>query len=58
MALLRRGLVLRTLDEHDGLEWRMFPHMVLEDGLYKLPPEQRAMVPMMYTLIAERPACG
>lgn len=54
-ALLSRGLVLRTLHEHDGLEWQMFPHMVLEDGRYKLPPEQRALVPMMYTLIAERP---
>lgn len=55
MALLRRGLVLKTLDEHDGLDWRMFPHMVVEDGQYKLPLEQRAMVPMMYTLIVERP---
>ncbi len=54
-ALLARGLVLRTLVEHDGLEWRMFPHMVLEDGQYKLPAEQRAMVPMMYTLVASKP---
>ena len=55
MALLRRGMVLETLDEHDGLEWKMFPHMVLEDGLYKLPSAQRSMVPMMYTLIVKRP---
>ena len=54
-ALLERGLALRALEEHDGLEWRMFPHMTLEDGQYRLPPEQRAMVPMMYTLIAEKP---
>ena len=54
-ALLERGLVLRRLEEHDGLEWQMFPHMTLEDGQYRLPLEQRAMVPMMYTLVAERP---
>jgi SAM-dependent methyltransferase len=58
MSLLRRGLVLETLDEHDGLEWQMFPHMVFEDGFYKLPPEQRALVPMMYTLMVRRPAGG
>lgn len=55
-ALLKRGLVLQRLEEHDGLEWQMFPHMVLEDGQYKLPPEQRPLVPMMYTLVADKPA--
>ena len=29
--------------------------MVEEDGQYKLPLEQRAMVPMMYTLVASKP---
>ena len=55
-ALLRRGFALCTLEEHDGLEWKMFPHMVEEDGQYKLPVEQRTMVPMMYTLIASKPS--
>lgn len=53
-AVLKQGLVLRTLEEHDGLEWQMFPHMVRENRQYKLPPDQRSLVPMMYTLIAER----
>lgn len=55
-ALLKRGLVLETLEEHDVLEWKMFPHMVKEEGHYKLPAEQRALVPMMYTLIVRRPS--
>lgn len=55
-ALLEAGLTLRLLNEHDGLEWQMFPHMKLEGGLYKLPPEQRDLVPMMYSLLAEKVA--
>lgn len=56
-ALLQRNFVVTTLVEHDGLEWQMLPHMVFEDGQYKLPPEQRALVPMMFTLIAEYRPC-
>lgn len=54
-AVLDAGLVLDVLTEHDGLEWEMFPHMVLEDGLYKLPSDQRSLCPMMYTLVATHP---
>lgn len=54
-AIMAAGLTLTTLDEHDGLEWQMFPHMVKEGTQYKLPPEQRALVPLMYTLMASKP---
>ncbi|MGA9277595.1 class I SAM-dependent methyltransferase [Ilumatobacter sp.] len=55
-ALTRHGLVVTLLEEHRGLEWKMFDHMVAEDGQWKLPPEQRDLVPLMYSLMATKPA--
>lgn len=54
-AVIDAGLVLTSLTEHDGLEWQMFPNMVLEGKQYKLPIEQRDLCPMMYTLEAKKP---
>lgn len=55
-ALTGHGLVVTTMREHRGLEWKMFDHMVYEDRQWKLPPEQRDLVPMMYSMIAVKPA--
>ena len=56
-ALLDAGLVLRVLREHRFLEWQGTPHMTLgEDGRWRLPAAQADLVPLMYTLVAERPA--
>jgi len=54
-ALTRSGLLVTLLEEHRGLEWQMFDHMVHEDRQWKLPPDQRDLVPMMYSLIAVKP---
>ncbi len=54
-ALTRHGLRVTLLEEHRGLEWKMFDHMVEEDGRWKLPSEQRDFVPMMYSLMAVKP---
>ncbi|MEM6708290.1 MAG: class I SAM-dependent methyltransferase [Pseudomonadota bacterium] len=55
-AVMQVGLTLETLVEHDGCEWQALPHMTLEGTQYKLPPEQRALVPLMYTLTAKKNA--
>lgn len=34
----------------------MWPHMVLDDGQWKLPPDQRDLVPMMYSVMATKSA--
>jgi SAM-dependent methyltransferase len=54
-ALTGHGLTVTHLEEHRGLEWKMFDHMVEEDRQWKLPPDQRDSVPMMYSLIALKP---
>ncbi len=54
-SITRHGLRVTLLEEHRGLEWKMFDHMVEEDGQWKLPSEQRDFVPMMYSLMAVKP---
>ena len=54
-ALTSSGLVIDLLQEHRGLEWKMFDHMVEEDGQWKLPRGQRDLVPLMYSLMATKP---
>jgi SAM-dependent methyltransferase len=53
-ALLQSGLDVTTFEEHRELEWQALPQMRSEDGRYRLPPEQRDLVPLMYTLVAHR----
>ena len=55
-ALTDHGLVVTLLQEHRGLEWKMFDHMVEEEGRWMLPVEQRDLVPMMYSLMAVKRA--
>ncbi|NQV07102.1 methyltransferase domain-containing protein [bacterium] len=54
-ALTSAGLEVTTLTEHRSLEWQGLPHMTLcEDGLWRLPPGQRDLVPLMFTVSARR----
>lgn len=55
-ALLDRGLVLTTFEEHRELEWKALPQMVVaESGRYRLPGQQADLVPLMYTVVATKP---
>lgn len=54
-AVLDAGLRVEALREHRSLEWQGLPHMVLGgDGRWRLPPVQRDLVPLMFTLVACR----
>ena len=55
-ALLGQGLTLTALEEHRTLEWQFSETMVLEDGKWMLPADQRDLVPLMYTVVAAKPA--
>lgn len=52
-ALLDSGLVLRSLNEHAAVPWRMFACLTEgADGLYRWP--ERPWLPLAYSLRAER----
>jgi SAM-dependent methyltransferase len=55
-AVLDAGLTLTRLHEGDGLDWAFAPWMVADDAdRYRLPAEQRRLVPTEFTLEAVRP---
>jgi SAM-dependent methyltransferase len=55
-ALLDAGLEIRALREHRELEWQGLPHMEEgEDGLWRLPPGQADLVPLMWSVLAVAP---
>jgi len=51
-ALLAHGMVIENFVEHRSCDWRALDHMVVEDGRYVLPSDQRDLMPLMYTLVA------
>ncbi|MEM1435442.1 MAG: class I SAM-dependent methyltransferase [Pseudomonadota bacterium] len=53
-AVIDAGMRVDRLDEHQGCEWQAMPHMVLEGRQWMLPPEQRSLLPLMYTLQATK----
>lgn len=55
-ALLDAGLRITGFGEHRSLEWQGLPHMELRNGAWRLPAEQVDLVPLMYHLVAMRPA--
>jgi SAM-dependent methyltransferase len=58
-ALLNRGFVIKLFEEHRVLPWKMHSWMEeLDDGWFRFPAEVRDQVPLMYTLIAEKPVSG
>lgn len=56
-ALTDVGLTVTRLREHRELEWQGLPQMALgPDGLWRLPAEQRDLVPLMWSITATAPA--
>jgi len=54
-ALLDAGLVISGLREHRELDWQGLPQMTQgADGRWRLPEEQRDLVPLMYSLWARK----
>lgn len=54
-ALIRHGLRLEWLEEHDWTVWRQFPWLIAtDDGRWAIP-RGRPRVPLAYTLLATRP---
>jgi len=51
-SLLDAGLRLTSFEEHTGIFWAALPDMMHEDGMWRLPPEQRDLLPLMYSLSA------
>jgi len=55
-ALTDAGLRIERLREYRELEWQGLPHMELgDDGLWRLPPHQRNLVPLMFAITATKP---
>jgi SAM-dependent methyltransferase len=55
-ALLRNGLQLESLVEHDWTAFHAFPWLVADaDGCWRIPPGH-ARIPLSYTVLARRPA--
>jgi SAM-dependent methyltransferase len=56
MAVVDAGLVLDGLYEHRSIPWKMLPHMIAEGRNFLLPAHQRDLVPLMFSLLASKPA--
>jgi SAM-dependent methyltransferase len=55
-AVIDAGLVLTRLHEDDRLDWPFAPWMEADDeGHYRFPAQQRALVPTEFTIEAMRP---
>ncbi len=56
-ALLERGFEIRLFEEHRVLPWQMHSWMeVGKDGWFRFPHEIADQVPLMYTLVAQKPS--
>ncbi len=56
-ALLDVGLTLTHFAEHREVEWPALEMMTEgEDGRWRLPEPLRDVLPLMYTIVAEKPA--
>lgn len=55
-ALASAGLAIRVLEEYDHTRYQRLPHLVRhDDGTYRQPPGAPRL-PLMFALVAERPA--
>jgi SAM-dependent methyltransferase len=55
-ALLSRGFVIKLFEEHRVLPWRMHQWMEeFEPEWFRFPADVADQVPLMYTLVAEKP---
>lgn len=55
-ALVGAGLRIERLRETDRLPWRRWPSMVPADGGWFRLPDEEPRVPLMYALLASKPA--
>lgn len=55
-ALLRAGLRIERVEEHRTLDWKALPQMIETPEGFVLPPEQRDLVPLMFSILATKPA--
>ncbi len=55
-ALIDAGLTITTLVEHPFLEWRADFLVEDEAGTYRLPPGTAGELPLMFSLVAVKPA--
>jgi SAM-dependent methyltransferase len=56
-ALTNAGLRVTSIEEHRELEWQGLPQMTRDDdGWWRLPEEQRDLVPLMWSIAAVKPA--
>jgi SAM-dependent methyltransferase len=55
-ALIRHGLSLDWLAEHDWTSWRRFPFLVETDARCWTTPPGMARVPLSFSLVAHKPA--
>lgn len=54
-ALIRQGMVIRSLDETAECVWPRFKQMIeVNPNLFELPQPLTGKLPMMYTLVAEK----
>lgn len=55
-ALIDAGLRIDRLVEHPFLEWKADWLVEAPDGTFRLPPEVRGELPLMFSLLASKPA--
>ncbi len=54
-VLIRAGLTIERLEEHEFCAWGLFPFMTRdEDGLWRLPVDH-PRIPLSYSILARRP---
>jgi SAM-dependent methyltransferase len=54
-AIVDAGFTLELLTEHRDAEWQAFPEMTRdENGLYRLPPHERELLPLTFSLRARK----
>jgi SAM-dependent methyltransferase len=53
-ALVDNGMEITRMVEHKGIEWQFVPSAVAEGSLWFLPPEQRNMMPLMFSAWATK----
>jgi SAM-dependent methyltransferase len=53
-ALIDQGLVIRSLREYPFLEWSASFLVEGEDGRWRMPPDARGEIPLMFSLLATK----
>lgn len=54
-SLVDAGLTVTKLAEHQGIDWEFVPSAVKEGDQWFLPPDQRNMMPLMFSIWATKP---